>query len=69
MRKREMSGDGQNQREIQRLKRILCGSKVAIPETAGTISKFAGKNRDTRSSAPNQASLTPGFSYPLMSSK
>jgi len=43
-------------------------SQLTIPYTAGTTPDLAGKNTDMRSFKPNQASRTPGFSYPLVSS-
>jgi hypothetical protein len=63
-----MRGDGGNHHEKLGLKRIPCASQLTIADTAGTIPDPAGKNTDTRSSKPNQASRTPDFSYPLVSS-
>jgi len=63
-----MRGDGGNHHEKLGLKRISCASQLTIPDTAGTTPNPAGKNTDTRSSKPNQASRTPDFSYPLVSS-
>src|SRR5882757_3476445 len=63
-----MRGDGGNHHEKLELKRIPCASQLTIPDTAGTTPDPAVKNTDTRSSKPNQASRTPDFSYPLVSS-
>jgi len=49
-------------------KRISCASQFTIPDTAGTTPDTGCNYTDTRSSQPNQASCTPGFSYPLVSS-
>jgi hypothetical protein len=62
-----MRGDGGNHHEELELERISCASELTIPDTAGTTPDPAGKNTDTRSSKPNQASRTPDFSYPLVS--
>jgi len=67
-RKREIRGDGGNHHEKLGLKRILCASQFTIAETAGTSPDPAGTLTDTRSSKPNQASRTPDFSGPLVSS-
>jgi len=67
-RKREMRGDGGNHHEKLGLKRISCASQLTIPDTAGTSPDPACNYTDTRSSQPNQASRTPDFSYPLVSS-
>ena len=61
-------GDGRNNHEKLGLNRISCASQFTIPETAGTCPDLACNNTDTRSSQPNQASRTPDFSYPLVSS-
>jgi hypothetical protein len=63
-----MRGDGGNHNEKLGLKKISCASQFAIPDTAGTTPDPAGINTDTRSSKPNQASRTPEFAYPLVSS-
>src|SRR5882757_4912419 len=63
-----MRGDGGNDHEKLGLQRISCASQLTIPDTAGTTPNPAGKNTNTRSSKPNQASCTPDFSYPLVSS-
>jgi len=63
-----MRGDRGNHYEKLGLKRISCASQFTIPEMAGTTPDPAGKCSNTRSSKPNQASPTPGFSYPLISS-
>jgi len=67
-RKREIRGDGGYHHEKLGLKRISCVSRFNIPDTAGTSPNPAGKNTDMRSSKPNQASRTPDFSGPLVSS-
>jgi len=67
-RMREMRGDGGNYHEKLGLKRISCASQLTIPDTAGTSPDPACNYTDTRSSQPNQASHTPDFSYPLVSS-
>jgi len=61
-------GDGTNHHEKLGLKKISCASQFTIPDTAGTSPDPACNNTDTRSSRPNQASRTPDFSYPLISS-
>jgi len=61
-------GDGTNHHEKLGLKRISCASQFTIPDTAGSNPDPACNNTDTRSSQPNQASRTPDFSYPLVSS-
>jgi len=53
-----MYGDGGNHYEKLGLKRILRASQFAIPDTAGTTPDQAGKNTNTRSSEPNEASRT-----------
>jgi len=63
-----MRGDGGNHHDKLGIKRILCASQLTIPDTAGTTPDSAGKNTDMRSSKRNQASCTPDFSYPLVSS-
>jgi len=63
-----MRGDGGNHHERLGLKRISCVSQFTIPEMAGTTPNLACKNTDTRSSQPNQASPTPDFTYPVISS-
>jgi len=65
---REMSGDGGNHHEKLGLMGILCASQFTIPDTAGMSPDPACSYTDTRSSRPNQASPTPDFSYPLVSS-
>jgi len=59
---------GGNHHEKLGLKRISWASQLTIPDTAGTSRDPAHTNTDTRSSQPNQASRTPDFSYPLISS-
>ena len=67
-RRREMGGDGANHHEKLGLEGIWCASQFPIPDTAGSSPDPACNNTDTRSSQPNQASHTPDFSYPLVSS-
>jgi len=62
-----MRGDGGNHDEKLGLKRILCASRLTIPDTAGNTPDLAGKNTDARSSKPNQASRTTDLSYQLVS--
>jgi len=50
------------------LKRISCATQSTIPDTACTTPDMGCNYTDTRSSQPNQASCTPDFSYPLVSS-
>jgi len=64
-RMREMRGD---HHEKLGFKRISCASQFTIPDTAGTSPNPACNYTDTKSSQPNQASRTPDFSYPLVSS-
>jgi hypothetical protein len=61
-----MIGDRGNHHEILGLKRISCANQLTIPDTAGTTPNPAGKNTNTRSAKPNQASRTSDFSYPLI---
>jgi len=63
-----MGGDGGNHHEKLRLKRIPYASQLTIPDMAGTTPDPAVKYTDTRCSKPNQASRTPDFSHPLVSS-
>jgi len=63
-----MRGDGGNHHEKLGLRRISCASQFTIPNTKGTSPDPACNYTDTRSSQPNQASRTPDFSYPLVSS-
>ena len=55
-----------NHHEKLGLVRISCASQFTIPDTAGTTPDPGGKNTDTRSSKPNQATCTPDISYPLV---
>jgi len=57
-----------NHHEKLGLKRMSCASQFTIPDTAGTPPDTGCNYTDTRSSLPNQASCTPDFSYPLVSS-
>ena len=50
------------------LKIISCPTQSTIPDTACTTPDMGCNYTDTRSSQPNQASCTPDFSYPLVSS-
>jgi len=67
-RKREMRGDGTNHHEKLGLQRISCASQFTIPHRASPNHNRACNNTNTRSSQPNQASCTPVYSYPLISS-
>jgi len=67
-RKTEMRGDRGNHHEKLGLKRISCANQFTIPDTAGMSPDLEGNISDTRSDKPNQASRTPDFSYPLISS-
>jgi len=49
------------------LEDFVC-DKLTVPDTAGMSPDPAGNNTDMRSSEPNQASRTPDFSGPLVSS-
>jgi len=57
-----------NHHEKLQLKRISCASLFTIPDTAGTTRDTGCNYTNTRSSQPNEACLTPDFSYPLVSS-
>ena len=57
-----------NHHEKLGLERISYASQLTIPDIAGTTHDPACGFTDTRSSTPNQASRTPDFSYPLISS-
>jgi len=61
-------GDGTNHHEKLGLKRISCESQFTIPDMAGMRPDPVCIITNTRSSQPNQASRTPDFSYPLVSS-
>ena len=63
-----MRGEGTNHHEKLGLKRILCASQFTIPDMAGTSPDPACNHTNTRSSQSNQASRTPDFSYPVVSS-
>jgi hypothetical protein len=63
-----MRGDGGNHNEKLGPMGISCGTQFTIPDTIGTTPDLAGKNTNTTSSKPNQASRTPDFSYALVSS-
>jgi len=67
-RKRDMGGDGGNHHQELGLKRISCARQFTIPDTAGTSPDRVCNDTDTRSPQPNQASGTPDFPYPLVSS-
>jgi len=64
----DVRGDGTKHHEKLGLGRISCASQFTIPDTAGPSPDPACNITDTRSSQPNQASCTPDFSYPLVSS-
>jgi len=68
MKKRKLRGYRGNHHEKLGLKRILCASQFTIPNTAGTTPDPTCNYTDTWFSQPNQASHTPDFSYPLISS-
>ena len=61
-------GGGTNHHEKLGLKRILCASQCTIPDTAGMCPDPLCDYTDMRSLQPNQASRTPDFSYPILSS-
>jgi len=63
-----MRGDGTNHHGKLGLRRISCASQFTIPDGASTSPDPACNNTDTWSFQPNQASRTPDFSYPLISS-
>jgi hypothetical protein len=63
-----MGRDGGYHHEKLGLKRIPCASQFTLPDTAAGTPHPAGKINDTRTSVLNQASSTPDFSYPLVSS-
>ena len=65
-RKTEIRG-GANHHKLG-LKRIWYASQFTIPDTAGTSPDPASNDTDTMSSKPNQASRTPDFLAPLISS-
>jgi len=67
-RKSQMRGYGGNHHQKLELKRIFCASQFTIPDIAGASPDPACNNTDTRSSQSNQASSTPDYSYPLVSS-
>jgi len=67
-RRREMRGKRTNHHEKMGLKRMWGAIPFTISDTAGTSPDPVCGNTDTRSSQPNQASRTPAFSYPLISS-
>jgi len=57
-----------NHHEKLGLKRILCECQCTFPDLAGMTPDTGCNHTDTRSSQPNQASCTPDFSYPFVSS-
>ena len=63
-----MGGDGRNYQAKLGLQRISRASQFTISNAAGTTSDPASNNTNTKSTQPNQASLTPDFSYPPISS-
>jgi len=67
-RTRGLRGTGRNYHTNLGLKNSSCVSQVTVPDPAGTTPDPAGKNINMRSFKPNQASCTPDFSYPLISS-
>jgi hypothetical protein len=64
-----MRQDRGNHHEKLGRKRISCASQLTIPDMPCTTPNPAGKNTNMKSSKPNQASRTPDFSYPLVSSR
>jgi len=66
--KTEMRGYRGNHHEKLGPKIISCASQFTIPDTAGMSPDPECNYTDTRSSQPNPASHTPGYSYPLVSS-
>jgi len=68
MRKREMRGDGGNHHEKLGLRRISCANQCTVPDTAGMSPDPACNHTNRKSSEPLQASRTPDFSNPLVSS-
>jgi len=67
-RKREMRGDGTTHNEKLELMRTSCAIKFTIHDMAGTSPDQVCNPVDMRLSQPNQASCTPDFSYPLVTS-
>jgi len=67
-RKRDMRGHRRNVHENLGHKRISGGSQFTIPDMVGMSPDQVCINIDTRTSQLNQASRTPDFSYPLISS-
>jgi hypothetical protein len=65
---REMRADGQNDQEKLGLKIVSCPSQFTIPHMAGMSPNLAGNSTNSRCSRSNQASVTPDFSYPHISS-
>jgi len=63
-----MSEYGGNDHEKLGLNIVSCVSQFTIPDTADMSPNPAWNCTDTRSSQPNPASLTPDYSYPLVSS-
>jgi len=66
---RERRGDGGNHHEQLELRRISCASQFTVPDTAGISPDPVCNYTNKISFQPNQASRTPDFSYPLVSSK
>ena len=67
-RKREMRAYGRNHHENLGHNTLSCVSQSTIPDIADTSPDPACNDADKRSSQPNQASHTPDFSYPVVSS-
>jgi len=62
-----MRGDAGNHHDKLELKKILCASQLtSVPDTGGIIPDLVGKKTNTWSSKPNQVSLTPDLSFPLV---
>ena len=66
--KTEIRGDAGNNHQKLGLKRISCESQLTMRDMLDSSLNPAGNNTDTRLSTPNQASCTPDFTYPLVSS-
>jgi len=63
---REMRAYRRNHRNEMGLERMYCASQFTIPKRAGTGSDLRCNYPDTRSSWPNQTSVTPDFAYALV---
>jgi len=63
-----MRGDWGNHHQKMEYQSVSCVSQFTISDMADTSFNPAPNNINTRSSKPNHASCTPGFSYALVSS-